>query len=162
MGAERLCAAASGDEVVVPRQPTPQTIGAAGSGPTGHSSTGHSPTGLRATLRRGRVGALLLKALVFTAGLAFVVLGCVLVVAPGPLTIPPILFGLWIWSTEFAWADRQLDRATASARVAWEDAQRRPVVSAAVTGSGLIALGVGIWLAGRYELLARTREVVGL
>ena len=106
--------------------------------------------------------ALLLQGLVFTAGLAFVVLGLVLIVAPGPLTIPPILLGLWIWSTEFAWADRQLDRAKASARVAWEDARRRPVVSAFVTGGGLVALGVGIWLAGRYDLVARAREVVGV
>lgn len=100
--------------------------------------------------------------MVFTLGLAFVVLGCVLIVAPGPLTIPPILLGLWIWSTEFDWADRQLDRAKASARIAWEDAKRRPVVSAAVTGSGLIGLGIGIWLVGRYELVARAREVVGV
>ena len=27
-------------------------------------------------------------------------------VLPGPLTIPPVLLGLWIWSTEFEWAHR--------------------------------------------------------
>jgi hypothetical protein len=100
--------------------------------------------------------------MVFVLGLAFVVLGLVLIVAPGPLTIPPILLGLWIWSTEFAWADRQLERAKAKGRVAWDDARRRPVLSAVVTGGGLVALAVAIWLGARYELVARAREVVGL
>ena len=151
MDTERRPAQAVSGRAFVPSQPTPPTIGAR-----------RTATGWRATLRRTPGGALLLKALVFTVGLAFVVLGLVLVVAPGPLTIPPILLGLWIWSTEFAWADRQLDRAKASARVAWADARRRPVVSAAVTGGGLIALGVGIWLSVEYELVARAREVVGV
>ncbi len=43
---------------------------------------------------------------VFVAGLLFVVLGIALAVLPGPLTIPPVLVGLWIWSTEFDWARR--------------------------------------------------------
>jgi hypothetical protein len=157
MSTERLCPSRGETRPVdgaalVPAQPTPETVGSARM-PT---------TGWRARLRRTPGGALLLKGLVFTAGLAFVVLGLVLIVAPGPLTIPPILLGLWIWSTEFAWADRQLDRAKASARVAWQDARRRPVVSAVVTGGGLIALGTAIWAVVAYELVARAREVVGV
>ena len=151
MDTERRSAPAVSDRVLVPEQATPPTIG-----------DRRSRTGWRAALRRTPGGALLLQALVFTLGLAFVVLGLVLIVAPGPLTIPPILLGLWIWSTEFAWADRQLDQAKASARVAWEDARRRPVLSALVTGGGLVALGVGIWLTARYDLVARAREVVGV
>jgi hypothetical protein len=149
---EHLRAAPSADEALVPVQVTPPTVGV----PL------RSATGWRAALRRTPGGALLLKGLVFTVGLAFVVLGCVLIVAPGPLTIPPILLGLWIWSTEFAWADRQLDRAKASARVAWEDAKRRPLVSGIVTGGGLIGLGVALWLVARYDLVARARDVVGV
>lgn len=140
------------EEALVPAQPTPPTIGV-------RSRTGR---GWRAALRRTPGGALLLRGMVFTLGLALVVLGCLLIVAPGPLTIPPILLGLWIWSTESAWADRQLDRAKASARTAWEDAKRRPLVSGVVTGGGLVALGVGIWLVGEYELVARGRELVGV
>ena len=157
MSAERLCpdrrsTRPVGGEGLVPRQPTPPTVGSA-----------RLPRkGWRAPLRRTPGGALLLKGLVCTAGLAFVVLGHVLIVAPGPLTIPPILLGLWIWSTEFAWADRQLDRAKASARVAWEDAKRRPVVSGVVTGGGLVGLGVGLWLVAEHDLVARAREVVGV
>ena len=136
---------------LVPQQPTPPTVGSRRSAP-----------GWRAALRRTPGGALVLKGIVFTVGLAFVVLGLVLVVAPGPLTIPPILLGLWIWSTEFAWADRQLDRAKGSARLAWEDAQRRPLVSALVTAGGLVALGAGLWLVAAHDLVARAREVVGV
>ena len=121
-----------------------------------------STTGWRARLRRTPGGAQLLQVLVFVVGLAFVLLGCALIVAPGPLTIPPILLGLYIWSTEFAWADRWLERAKRSAQAAWADAKRKPVLSALVTVGGLAALGVAIWAIGRYELVARLLELVGL
>lgn len=122
----------------------------------------HGTTGWRARLRRTPGGAHLLKVLVFLAGLVFILLGFVLVIAPGPLTIPPILVGLYIWSTEFAWADRLLERAKASAREAWSNAKAKPVSSALVTVSGLIALGVGVFLVGKYDLVVRGKDVVGL
>lgn len=98
----------------------------------------------------------------FLVGLCFVLLGCALVVAPGPLTIPPVLLGLYIWSTEFRWADRLLERAKAKAREAWRDAQRRPVVAALGTVGGLAALGVVIWAAGRYDLVSRALGLLGV
>ena len=119
-------------------------------------------TGLRARMRRTPGGGLLLRVLVFLAGLFFVLLGLVLIVLPGPLTIPPILLGVWLWSTEFAWAHRLLEHARASARIAWEQAKRRPVWSALATVSGLVAFGIGVYLTGRYDLLDRARELVGL
>lgn len=121
-----------------------------------------SQTGVRARMRRTPGGAQLLQVLVFVVGLAFILLGLVLVVAPGPLTIPPILIGLYVWSTEFAWADRWLDRAKDSAREAWEQAKAKPVVSALVTTSGLVALGVGLYVASRYELVAKGIRLLGL
>ena len=121
-----------------------------------------SAVGWRARVRRTPGGAQLLKSGVFLLGLAFVLLGCALIVAPGPLTIPPILLGVWIWSTEFGWADRLLERARRSAQEAWDEARRRPVVSALVTVSGLVTLGVAIWAVGRYDLVARGLELVGL
>jgi hypothetical protein len=102
-----------------------------------------------------------LQALVFLLGLFFILLGLALAALPGPLTIPPILLGVWIWSTEFAWAHRLLERAKRSAQEAWEQAKRKPVTSALITGSGLVALGVGLYLANRYELFARARDLVG-
>lgn len=121
-----------------------------------------SQTGWRARLRRTPGGAQLLQVMVFVVGLMFIVLGGVLIVAPGPLTIPPMLIGLWIWSTEFAWADRLLERAKVSAREAWENAKEKPVLSAFVTIGGLAMLGVALYLVGRYELVDRGKELVGL
>ena len=76
---------------------------------------------------------------VFIVGLAFIILGFVLVVLPGPLTIPPIILGLYIWSTEFAFADRLFDKFREEGRQAWEAAKRKPVQSTLVTVGGLIA-----------------------
>lgn len=121
-----------------------------------------STTGVRARLRRTPGGAQLLQAVVFVVGLAFIVLGGVAIVLPGPWTIPPILIGLYVWSTEFAWADRLLERAKASAREAWEQARAKPVTSALVTVGGLVAVGVGLWAVGEYDLVDRAKDVVGL
>lgn len=129
----------------------------------GPPAKGHAgPRGWRARLRRTPGGALFLKIAVFSLGLFFVLLGLVLAALPGPLTIPPILLGVWIWSSEFRWADRLLERAKRSALEAWEQAKRRPVVSALVTGSGLVAVGVGLYFAARYDVLNRARESIGL
>jgi len=123
-------------------------------------SSGRS--GWKAALRRTPGGASAVKVVVFLVGLLFILLGVALIALPGPLTIPPILIGLYIWSTEFAWADRLLDRAKASAREAWDNAKRRPVTTAGVTLGGILALVVAIWLVGRYELVERARDLVGL
>lgn len=123
------------------------------------------PSGLRnwkANVRRTPGGGSAVKAVVFAGGLLFILLGLALAALPGPLTIPPILVGLYIWSTEFAWADRLLERAKRSAQEAWEKAQQRPVVTALVTVSGLVAFGIGAWFALKYELVARLRELAGL
>ena len=120
------------------------------------------PRGWRARVRRTPGGALLLKVGTFVLGLLFILLGLALAALPGPLTIPPILLGVWIWSSEFAWADRLFERAKRSAQEAWENAKQRPVISALVTVSGLVAVGVGIYLAGRYELVDRGRELLGV
>lgn len=122
----------------------------------------HSPTGWRARLRRTPGGAQLLQVLVFLFGLAFILLGIALIALPGPLTIPPILLGLYIWSTEFAWADRLLDRAKASAREAWANAKAQPVISGLVTFGGIAALIFGLYLVSRHDLIDKAREAVGL
>jgi hypothetical protein len=113
-------------------------------------------------VRRTPGGASAVKAIVFVAGLLFILLGLALAALPGPLTIPPILVGLYIWSTEFAWADRLLDRAKRSAQEAWEKARRKPVLTALVTLSGVAAFGVGLWLLARYDLVERAKALVGL
>ena len=113
-------------------------------------------------MRRTPGGAHAVKVIVFCAGLFFILLGIALAALPGPLTIPPILLGLYIWSTEFAWADRLLERAKKSAQEAWEKAKQKPIVTGLVTTAGLVAFGVGVWLVLEYELVDRLKELVGL
>jgi uncharacterized membrane protein len=125
-------------------------------------SSRQSTTGVRARLRRTPGGAQFLRITVFVSGLLFILLGLVLVALPGPLTIPPILLGLYIWSSEFAWADRLLQRAKRSAREALDRARRRPVTTALVTFSGLLALGAALYLIGRFDLVEQARGIVGL
>lgn len=116
----------------------------------------------KTALRRTPGGAGAVKVIVFLVGLLFILLGLTLAALPGPLTIPPILLGLYIWSTEFAWADRLLERAKRSAVEAWENAKQRPVVTALVTVAGLIAFGIGVYLVGRYDLIDRAKALAGL
>src|ERR1700712_4173592 len=80
---------------------------------------------------------------VFLLGLAFIILGGALIVFPGPLTIPPVLVGLYIWSTEFRWAHRLFENAKQKGREAWAHAKRHPVSSSVITGGGIVAVIVG-------------------
>lgn len=99
---------------------------------------------------------------VFVAGLLCVALGIALAVLPGPLTIPPVLLGLWIWSTEFHWAARFFDSFQEKARAAWAHAKRHPVSSIVITLGGLVAVGVAIWAVQHFALVERARDLVGL
>lgn len=116
----------------------------------------------RAGVRSTPGGALALKVGTLTLGVAFILLGFALVVLPGPLTIPPVLIGLYILSTEFAWASRLLDRAQDSARDAWATAKRKPVLSAVTTVGGLVAAGIAIWAVSHYDLVTKAKDAVGL
>jgi len=115
----------------------------------------------RARLRSTRAGAWLLKAVVFLVGLVFIIFGAVLVVLPGPLTIPPVLLGLYVWSTEFAWAERLRARAAVSGRAAWEATRRRPFHAAAATLTGLLLLAAGLLALRRYEIVDRVTSSFG-
>jgi len=102
----------------------------------------------RDRVRRTPGGRQALRVAVFLLGLFFVLLGLALAALPGPLTIPPILLGVWIWSSEFAWADRLLERAGPvlarlrdatgeSAQLYRRSGDRRVCVAAAERRSGL-------------------------
>ena len=99
---------------------------------------------------------------VFVVGLLLIALGVGLAVLPGPLTIPPILLGLWVWSTEFAWAHRLLAPFKKKAKDAWAHGKRRPVSSTLVTIGGLAAAAVAFWAIGHYQLLGRVEQLLGL
>ncbi|MCW2777239.1 MAG: hypothetical protein JWN17_964 [Frankiales bacterium] len=119
-------------------------------------------TGWRARVRRTRAGALALKAGALVVGGAFIGLGVAALVLPGPLTIPPVLLGLYVLASEFDWARALLEKAKGSAAEAWEKARQRPVLSALTTVGGLVAAGAAVWAVGHYELVDRGRAAVGL
>ncbi|MDA0168445.1 PGPGW domain-containing protein [Solirubrobacter taibaiensis] len=99
---------------------------------------------------------------VFVLGLLCIVLGFALAVLPGPLTIPPVLLGLWIWSTEFRFAERFFDAFKDKAQEAWAHAKRHPTSSAAITVGGLAAAGVAMWAVVHFELVAQGKDAIGL
>jgi hypothetical protein len=99
---------------------------------------------------------------VFVAGLVCVLLGLVLTVLPGPLTIPPVLLGLWVWSTEFEWARRVFVTFRRKARDAWQHARQHPVSSAAVTVAGLAAAALVFWAVGHFDLVDRGMSALGV
>jgi hypothetical protein len=99
---------------------------------------------------------------VFVAGLLFAMLGIALAALPGPLTIPPVLIGLWIWSSEFQWAARLFATFKRKAQEARRHARQHPVSSAAVTVSGLAAAGVAFWAVGHYGLVEQAEVALGL
>ncbi len=99
---------------------------------------------------------------VFVAGLVFIALGVGLAVLPGPLTIPPMLLGLWIWSTEFRFAKRFFESFKRKAQNAWTHARRHPASSAAITLGGLAAAAFAMWAVSHYELVAKGKDAVGV
>jgi hypothetical protein len=99
---------------------------------------------------------------VFILGLACIALGGALIVLPGPLTIPPVLVGLYIWSTEFSWAHRLFESSKEKGREAWAHAKQHPVSSTAITVGGLVAAGVAFWAVRHYDLVAKAKDAVGL
>lgn len=99
---------------------------------------------------------------VFVAGLLCVGVGVALAVLPGPLTIPPVLLGLWIWSTEFAWAKRFFDVFRRKADEAWQHAKRHPLSSTAITVGGILGVAAAVWAISHYQLIDQARTAVGL
>ena len=119
-------------------------------------------TGWRHRLRTNPATKVPYKVGVFVVGLAFIALGVALAVLPGPLTIPPVLLGLYVWSTEFRFAEKLFDGFKEKAREAWEHAKRKPKSSAVVTIAGLAAAGVAFWAVGHFELIEKGKDAVGL
>lgn len=102
------------------------------------------------------------RVVLFVAGLLLIILGLALIVLPGPLTIPPILLGLWLWSLEFEFARHWLHPIRQKGAVAWDQAREKPVHTTVITVLGLVGAALMIWAALRYDLLLQARRVVGL
>jgi hypothetical protein len=121
--------------------------GAAQSSPAGAPSW-------RGRIRRRSVLGPLWRGFVFLVGLVCVLAGVVLTVLPGPLTIPPILLGLYVWSTEFAWARRLFGVFRTKGQRAWRHARRHPLRAGAITASGLLVAAGAMWSVGHFHLVA--------
>ncbi|MGY1815590.1 PGPGW domain-containing protein [Blastococcus sp. SYSU D00820] len=120
------------------------------------------PGTFRARVHANREVAIAWRIGVFVAGLLFVLLGIALTVLPGPLTIPPVLVGLWVWSTEFDWARRLFASFRRKAVAAWRHARQHPVSSAAVTVGGLAAAAAVFWAVGHFHLVDQAKAALGL
>ena len=120
------------------------------------------PGSLRERVHAKPATALAWRIGVFIVGLLCMALGLALSVLPGPLTIPPVLLGLWVWSTEFDWARRVFATFARKARETWKHARQHPVSSAAVTFGGLAAAAAVFWAVGHFELVDRGKSALGL
>ena len=114
-----------------------------------------TPFHLRDKVRVLPGGDLFVRVTVFVLGAAFIVVGVAAIVLPGPLTIPPILVGLAIWSLEFAFAQALLERAKGPARAAWTQAKAHPWRTGVVTVGGLALAVAGAVLASKYGLVGQ-------
>ncbi|CAA9522089.1 MAG: hypothetical protein AVDCRST_MAG45-2566 [uncultured Solirubrobacterales bacterium] len=97
---------------------------------------------------------------VFALGLLCIAAGIALAALPGPLTIPPILLGLYIWSTEFEFAHRFFEAFKAKGHEAWAHARKHPVSSAIVTAGGLVVGGVAIWAVSHFNLVDKAKDAL--
>lgn len=102
----------------------------------------------------------LYRAGVFVVGLLFILLGVAFIALPGPLTIPPMLVGLWIWSSEFVFAERLFDSFQEKARDAWAQAKQHPVSSSVITVGGLAGAIVAFWAVQNYELVDKAKAAI--
>ena len=112
-----------------------------------------TPWHLRDRIRRLPAGEVIVHVGVFLLGALLILTGLLLAVLPGPLTIPPILLGLVVWSMEFDFAERWLDPIERRAQQAWESAKAKPWRTGVATGTGLVAAGAGIYLALRWDIV---------
>ena len=119
-------------------------------------------TGWRARLRSNPATRQPYRLAVFLAGLVFIGLGVALAVLPGPLTIPPVLLGLYIWSTEFRFAEKLFDSFQEKGREAWAHAKKHPKSSALFTVLGLAGAAAVFWAVAHYELVDKAKDAIGL
>jgi hypothetical protein len=86
------------------------------------------------------------QAAVFLLGL-LVILACLglWTTLPAPLAIPPMLIGVWIWSTEFPFADGLLTWLKDKAQAGRDNAKEHPVKFGLITVGGLLVTAAAYW-----------------
>ncbi len=112
----------------------------------------HSPAAwLRVIARNAK------RLMVFIAGVAVLLAGLAMLALPGPGLVV-IILGLVILATEFAWAERMLDRTTSTAAGAASKLTDNNKGRAALAASGIGMIVGGIVVAVMFERL----RVVGV
>jgi hypothetical protein len=93
-----------------------------------HAATQKRQAGWRDRIKARRGTRYAYQAGVFLLGL-LVILACLglWTILPAPVAIPPMLLGVWIWSTEFPFADGLLDWLRDKGQSARDYAKRHPV-----------------------------------
>lgn len=97
------------------------------------------------------------RLMVFIAGVAVLLAGLAMLALPGPGLVV-IILGLVILATEFAWAERMLDRTTSTAAGAASKLTDNNKGRAALAASGIGMIVGGIVVAVMFERL----RVVGV
>ncbi len=74
------------------------------------------------------------KSVVLTIGITLLTIGAALVILPGPFTLPFVIAGIAVLSSEFVWAARLLERgkATAGSTMGWVGRVPTPALIAIV------------------------------
>lgn len=86
------------------------------------------------------------KSVVLTIGLTLLALGGVLIVLPGPFTLPFVIAGIAILSSEFVWAERIMERGQQAGTLAKEWVGRIPTPWLVVIGGWFAtAVAVAAW-----------------
>jgi hypothetical protein len=121
-------------------------------GPTGsgynlgvpHAVTEHA--GWRERVKSTRATRYAYQTGVFLLGL-LVILACLglWTVLPAPLAIPPMLIGVWIWSTEFPFAGGLLEWLRDKGQSARDYAKRHPVKFGVMAVAGFLIGVAGYW-----------------
>lgn len=99
------------------------------------------------------------KPFILAVGGTLILLGIALVILPGPFTLPLIVAGFAVLSTEFTWAEQALERGRDGARTVGRLLKHPIVVALAVTAvTATIILGVKYgWFAALLTQLPFTQ-----
>lgn len=87
-----------------------------------------------------------MRAGILVSGLVLNLVGAAAWLLSVLLMAPLLLAGLWIWSHEFYWAERLLDRLRRWTQAWWRRVRTRPVRWGVTTATSLSGTATAYWL----------------
>ncbi len=86
------------------------------------------------------------KSIVLTIGVTLIAIGGALIILPGPFTLPFVIGGIAVLSSEFVWAGRIMEKGQQATTMAKEWVGRVPTPWLVVIGTWIaVAVGVAAW-----------------